>query len=237
MPPAAGYPLHDDEPRALRAERRWVMSGTPPRRPARRPRLLYGILAFVRYPLGASAKAWQQVAAPILRSADTAAAALEAVLSELLVRHEKSATRIPPLLRRTVRLRCSAAERLAYNTVVGFARANVLLTAMEGAEKSDGWEMSLLNPENHKERSSSSQNIGWPATAAAASAPRSRATPASGATACGTITRPYCCSRSPQIRRGGDRARRCVHAAADASLAAGRGGPVRQVRDPAPVGW
>ena len=83
----------------------------------------------------------------------------QAVLSELLVRHEKSATRIPPPLRRTVRLRCSAAERLAYNTVVGFARANVLLTAMEGAEKSDGWEMSLLNPENHKEAKQQLANI------------------------------------------------------------------------------
>ena len=56
-------------------------------------------------------------------------------------------------------LRCSAAERLAYNTVVGFARANVLLTAMEGAEKSDGWEMSLLNPENHKEAKQQLANI------------------------------------------------------------------------------
>ena len=148
--------------RALRAERRWVMSGTPAKETSLRDGLasLHGILAFVRHPLGVSAKAWQQVAAPLLRSADAAAAApLEAVLSELLVRHEKSATRIPPPLRRTVRLRCSAAERLAYNTVVGFARANVLLTAMEGAEKSDGWEMSLLNPENHKEAKQQLANI------------------------------------------------------------------------------
>ena len=55
-----------------------------------------------------------------------------------MIRHLKRDIAVPPPIRSTVLLECSAAERLAYNSLVSFLRANLVLTAMSGASEGAG---------------------------------------------------------------------------------------------------
>ena len=114
----------------LCAERRWVMSGTPARltSPHDALRSLHGLLRFLRHPLGmtgAGLAEWRaEYAGPIERAIERgdgdgdAAACVErlhVLLRSMMVRHRKEEAKVPPPVRLTTRLECSAEERLAYN--------------------------------------------------------------------------------------------------------------------------
>lgn len=132
----------------LAAERRWVLSGTPAREAASADglRSLDALLAFLRHPL--RSRFQRELARPFVRGAPGAADSLVRALRSCMVRHLKKYTALPTPIRRVVVLRCSTDERLAYNTIVAYVRANLVLTAMEGLERGAGWEASLLHPAN-----------------------------------------------------------------------------------------
>jgi SNF2 family DNA or RNA helicase len=145
--------------RALCAERRWVMSGTPAKGTSVQLGLssLYGLLSFVGHPVCADGgRQWRrEYATPLERGADGGAARLRALLRGVMVRHTADAAAIPPPERTLVLLPCSAAERRAYNTVLSYVAANITLTAL-GAPPLVSLQVSIHACMN-EERSSSTQ--------------------------------------------------------------------------------
>ncbi|KAJ1632588.1 hypothetical protein T492DRAFT_838345 [Pavlovales sp. CCMP2436] len=101
---------------------------------------------FLKHPLAATFNA--SLARPFARGVPGSADSLATALRACMVRHLKKDTPLPAPERRTVTLRCSSEEKLAYNTIVAYVRANLVLTAMEGLERGAGWESSLLHPAN-----------------------------------------------------------------------------------------
>lgn len=135
--------------RALCAERRWVMSGTPAKGTSVQLGLssLYGLLSFVGHPVCADGgRQWRrEYAAPLERGAEGGAARLRALLRGVVVRHTADAAAIPPPERTLVLLPCSAAERRAYNTVLSYVAANIALTAL-GAPPIVSIQVSIASP-------------------------------------------------------------------------------------------
>ena len=55
-------------------------------------------------------------------------------LSPIMVRQLKASIKVPPPIRKTILLSCSPTERLAYNSLVAYIKANLFLTSLKGAE-------------------------------------------------------------------------------------------------------
>ena len=76
-----------------------------------------------------------------------------------MTRHLKARIDVPAPIRRTVLLHCSASERLAYNSLVAYIRANLVLTGLQGAERGAGSEVSLLHASHLKSARAALDNI------------------------------------------------------------------------------
>ena len=85
--------------------------------------------------------------------------AMVAYLSPLMVRQLKAKIRVPLPIRQTVHLECSASERLAYNSLVSYIHANLVLTSLKGAEHGAGSDVSLLHHSNLKSARAAIENI------------------------------------------------------------------------------
>jgi len=137
---------------AIPAERRWVLSGTPARGTSDRDgcSTLGGLLSFLRHPRG---REWAGVARRFLRQTTGAEAAsaedeLFHFLAPLMVRQLKSKIQVPKPIRSTILLECSVAEQLAYNSLVSYIQANLVLTGLQGASDGAGADVSLLHHSN-----------------------------------------------------------------------------------------
>lgn len=140
----------------LRAERRWVLSGTPAKETSDADGCasLGGLLTFLRHP---QAREWAAVARRFLRGAD--GTEVLAFLSPLMSRALKRKIHVPQPIRSTRFLECSAAERLAYNSLVSYVRANLVLTGMRGASEGAGADVSLLHHSNLRSARKAIENI------------------------------------------------------------------------------
>ena len=102
---------------------------------------------------------WARLSRSFLRGEGGADDALLSYLSTVMVRHLKADIDVPRPIRMTTRLECSAGERLAYNTLVSFLRANLVLTAMRGAESGAGSDVSLLHHTNLRSARTAIENL------------------------------------------------------------------------------
>ena len=142
----------------IRAERRWILSGTPAKETSDADgcSTLGGLLAF----LGCSQRTeWPSISRRFLKKMPGSEAALVEFLQPLMVRQLKRKIEVPRPIRSTVLLGCSPGERLAYNTIVSFTRANLVLTGLEGADSGAGAEVSLLHHTNLKSARAAIDNI------------------------------------------------------------------------------
>ena len=73
------------------------------------------------------------------------------LLKGLMIRHCKKemAQLLAEPVHQPVVLRMSLSERMAYNTIVAYTRANLVLTTRTDGETS-GWQDSLMNPVNRR---------------------------------------------------------------------------------------
>jgi SNF2 family DNA or RNA helicase len=138
---------------SLHSRCRWVMTGTPARESSLREglRSLLGLLRFLRvHPFGlqGGTERWRAlVQRPMEARRPDAVARLAALLSAVMVRHTKvDCAELPPLVLRKQCLELTAPERLSYNTIAAYARANIVLTGLG----SKGADLSLLNAGNAK---------------------------------------------------------------------------------------
>jgi len=76
-----------------------------------------------------------------------------------MIRHLKRHISVPPPRRATVVLETSPSERLSYNSLVSYIRANIVLTSLEGAERGAGADVSLLHHANKKSARAAIENI------------------------------------------------------------------------------
>ena len=126
-----------------------------------------------------------------------------AYLSPLMVRQLKAKIRVPLPIRQTVHLECSASERLAYNSLVSYIHANLVLTSLKGAEHARAPTSPFSITQTSSRRAPPSRTYALRVTAAASRWRASR-TNTSRRRGCG-------CRRGIARRRGG-RARDPLHA-------------------------
>lgn len=143
---------------AITAERRWILSGTPAKATsdAEGCSTIDGLLGFLR---DLRRKEWRSLERRFLRGVVGAEDEVVAFLAQLMVRHLKSSIQVPQPIRQTVVLQCSASERLAYNSLVSFLRANLVLTSLKGAERGAGSDVSLLHHSNKRSARLAVDNI------------------------------------------------------------------------------
>ncbi|EOD08255.1 hypothetical protein EMIHUDRAFT_460001 [Emiliania huxleyi CCMP1516] len=154
---------------ALPAERRWLLTGTPAKETSDADGL--SSLGSLLGVLGDPARAeWPPLARRLLRTgagsaasqtAEHAAAraAVVGFLAPRMIRHLKRHISVPPPRRATVVLETSPSERLSYNSLVSYIRANIVLTSLEGAERGAGADVSLLHHANKKSARAAIENI------------------------------------------------------------------------------
>ena len=166
-PPAPTPPLTRSRPRpahvrhkvgALSAERRWILSGTPAKgtTDAEGVAALGSLLSFIR---ADERHGWARKARACLAGKAAGEEDVLKILSAVMTRHLKRKIAIPPPKRTTTLLHCSPSERLAYNTIVGYIRANIVLTEMKGAEEGAGKDVSILHASNIQSARNAIENI------------------------------------------------------------------------------
>ena len=117
---------------------------------------LGGLLGFLRHP---KRSLWKGVARRLLARAEGAEDAALAFLTPIMVRNLKRKIAVPHPIRSTSFLECSAAERLAYNSLVAFFQANLVLTGLQGAVTGAGADVSLLHHNNLKSARKAVENV------------------------------------------------------------------------------
>ena len=153
----------------LSADSRMVMTGTPlkgdnPHRWLRQfQNLLEYILDSSSRPGGENSFA-QKIIDPLRKGTTaqyaTALRELEMIMRRTVVHHDKSLLKELALPKeRVCMLTPSASEARAYNSIVQFALANVLLTLMPGDGSGSGWPLSLLHPDNSQSLAEMIHNI------------------------------------------------------------------------------
>ena len=143
---------------ALPAERRWILSGTPAKATsdADGTATLGGLLAFLR---DSRRDSWPGLSRRFLHGAEGAHDELVEYLAPVMVRHLKARIKVPLPIRRKVMLDCSPTERLAYNSLVSYIQANLVLTSLKGAELGAGSDVSLLHASNLRSARAAIENI------------------------------------------------------------------------------
>mmetsp|Transcript_14499 Transcript_14499/g.58784 ORF Transcript_14499/g.58784 Transcript_14499/m.58784 type:complete len:292 (+) Transcript_14499:1466-2341(+) len=136
---------------SLRADRRWVMTGTPtPSTPNSDVRHLFPLLTFIKDPVyGSSSKVWDAgIQRPYEAYIPNGADRLRELLRRIMIRSEKDKiAAIPDLVVRTKKLNLTAYAANQYNEVVEIVQRNLLLAENFNHDKTH----SLIRPQNAKQ--------------------------------------------------------------------------------------
>ena len=155
---------------------RWIMSGTPTpnssgttnttatNQAVQEVNTIFGLLQFLKHPLYLPENGGRNIFSKLFtrgwrKGSLESFYELKALLIDIMIRHtKKNVANLPRPIFKVNLLPMSPAERLAYNTITGGVRMNLVTTSMVGAKVS-AWADSLLNPVNYKYANEMMNNI------------------------------------------------------------------------------